>query len=255
MSLSGHTIFISYILTPTTGVTTGFTQAIHCNYINSLQLNTNSPDIEEINLYFNGGASDFKFLSNGINQWDGTGYTVYEIYALVQLVDNSGFTNASKIKPNSTLWRKFDLNPQLNHIGKTTLTATELTQIVFKITLLDYDNPLVFVPYDLSYLNYPSALPIDDNELCFGDEIFFLGNVTTDIKADVYTTDISINLQSNEFVSSTNLTWDGISPVSISEIGIYDDSTPKNLVAIGKFNNPVDKDSTIARTIVFALDF
>ena len=41
--------------------------------------------------------------------------------------------------------------------------------------------------------------------------------------------------------------------VYITEIGIYD--TNKNLVAIGKLNDPVAKDATISRTIVFAIDF
>jgi len=89
--------------------------------------------------------------------------------------------------------------------------------------------------------------------LSFGDETYFFGVVETEIKADVYTTDISINLPLNEFNTSTNSTWDGNSKVYISEIGIYD--SDKNLVAIGKLNNPVPKDSTISRTIVFAIDF
>ena len=50
----------------------------------------------------------------------------------------------------------------------------------------------------------------------------------------------------------TNETWDGTSSVEITEIGLYD--TNKNLVGIAKFNNPISKDSTIARTLVFALD-
>jgi hypothetical protein len=81
----------------------------------------------------------------------------------------------------------------------------------------------------------------------------FFGDVETEIKADVYTTDLSINLPLNEFNSSNNLTWDGVSKVFISEIGLYDSN--KNLVAIGKLNDPVPKDATISRTIVFAIDF
>jgi hypothetical protein len=52
---------------------------------------------------------------------------------------------------------------------------------------------IVITKYDLNYLNYPSALSADDNKLCFGDEIYFLGNVTTDIHADVFVTDLSID--------------------------------------------------------------
>ena len=42
-----------------------------------------------------------------------------------------------------------------------------------------------------------------------------------------------------------------VAPEFITEL--YDSN--KNLVAIGKLNDPVAKDSTIARTIVFAIDF
>ena len=55
-----------------------------------------------------------------------------------------------------------------------------------------------------------------------------------------------------DFNSSTNATWDGQS-VFASEIGIYDDNN--NLVAIGKFNDPVEKNATLSRTILFAIDF
>ena len=89
--------------------------------------------------------------------------------------------------------------------------------------------------------------------MCFGDASYFFGNVTSKIKADVYTTDISINLPLNEFNSTTNSTWNGIETVYITEIGIYDSN--KNLVAIGKLNDPVAKDATISRTILFAIDF
>jgi hypothetical protein len=105
---------------------------------------------------------------------------------------------------------------------------------------------------NINGLNYPLSLPIDDNDLCFGDEIFFLGNVTTEIHADVYTTSLSIQLPLNEFNSSTNNTWNGES-VYATEIGLYDDKY--NLVAIGKFNDPMQKDANISRTVLFAIDF
>ena len=73
------------------------------------------------------------------------------------------------------------------------------------------------------------------------------------LKATAYTTDIPIVMPLNQFNSTTNPTWDGSVPVSVSEVGIYD--SVGNLVAIGKLNNPISKDSTIARTIVFAMDF
>ena len=251
--MEGNTAFISYILIPTGGTVVGnYSQAIHCNYIKKINLGTSNPYVQEISLNFP-NIDDFKFLATAVEQSGnpyGMGYTAHKIHGLVQIVSNSSFNSFDDVKPDSTAWKQIDLTSQVT--GSTTfLTPTQLTTVVFKISLLQYDNASVFMPYNLNYLNYPSDS--ETEELVFGDATFFFGNVETQIKADVYTTDISINLPLNEFNSSTNLTWDGLETVYISEIGIYDSN--KNLVAIGKMNDPVAKDATIARTVVFALDF
>jgi len=236
-----YTIYTSYALIPT-GSTAGYGRTVHCNYINNMQLTTTNINIEEIRVNFV-NASDFKFLSNTTT--NGTGYTVQRIYILVQKILNVG---TSIPQPVSTDWKYFDVTNQI--VGyHNPLTKDDLTSIVFKVPLKDYDT---YPTYDLDYLNYPSAS--QTNQLCFGDEEYFFGNVTTDIKADVYTLDMAININLNEFNSSTNLSWDGgISKVYISEVALYDNN--KNLVAIGKLNNPVPKDATISRTLLFAIDF
>lgn len=242
---SGNTIFITYVLIPTgQTIGEGYTQGIHCNYIKKLQSTQSNPYITEVNLSFS-GSSDFKFLSTGIAV--ATGYTVNRIHALVQIVSNSGFNTIDDVVPDSTAWRYLDITSQVTGYAGV-LTPTNLTSQVFKVPLYNYTG---FTSYDVSYLNYPSASQAD--ELVFGDATYFFGNVATEIRADVYTTDINIDLPLNEFNSSSNLTWDGNETVYISEIGIYDSN--KNLVAIGKLNDPVAKDDTISRTIVFALDF
>jgi hypothetical protein len=234
-----YTVFISYLLVPTSG----YSQAIHCNYINALELITDTPYLNEIKLNFP-NIGEFKFLSN--NPSGGTGYIANEIYALIQVV--SGTTN---VNPVSTDWRMYKITDQIDDYysgGTYLLTPARITSKVFEIPLLFYTG---YTTYNLDYLNYPVATDI--NALAFGDEMYFFGNVTTDIKADVYVTDLPIGLPLNEFNSSTNATWDGVSSVAISEVGIYDAN--KNLVAIGKLNDPITKDSTISRTIVFAIDF
>lgn len=248
----GYTTFITYLLESTSGYST----SIHCNYIQEVQMVTDNPSIMQISLSFS-NSDDFKFLSGNIAS--GTGYSVQKIYALIQVV--SGITNSTiTIKPNPAQWYKFNITDQIDgHISGTSLTALELTKQAFTIPLFNYGNPLYgFILYDLTYLDYPSA---GSTNLCFGDEVYFLGNVTTDIHADVYVTDLSVLLDLGYFNSSTNKTWNPNRPVNpdksvaITEIGIYDDSTPKNLVAIGKLNSPITKDESISRTILFALDF
>ena len=242
--MSGNTAFITYILIPTTG---NYSQAIHCNYIKKIDLGITNPYVQEISFNFP-EINDFKFLASDVV--DNTGFTTNEIHAIVQVISNSGFTTINDVKPDSALWKQFDITSQVTG-SSTYLTAAQLTSVVFKVSLLQYENQSIFLPYNLDYLNYPSSSQVDN--LVFGDATYFFGNVSTEIKADVYTTDLSINLPLQEFNSSTNKTWDGVETVFISEIGIYDSN--KNLVAIGKLNDPVAKDANIARTIVFALDF
>jgi len=240
--MSSYTVFTTYVLVPT-GSTSVYKQAIHCNYIKSVEIETDNLDIQEISLNFP-SIDDFRFLNTGVTS--GTGYTAHRIYMLVQ----TGVT-VTDIKPNSILWKVYDVTSQITGYAGI-LTPSGLINTVFKAELLSYSSQTY---YTLDYLNYPAISQTDT--LCFGSETYFFGNITTKIKAEVYTTNINIDLSLAEFNSSTNKTWDSEEDkiVYISEIGIYDNNTPKNLVAIGKLNDPVAKNSTIARTIVFALDF
>jgi len=242
---SGNTIFITYALIPTgQTIGDGYQQGIHCNYIKKLQSTQANPYITEINLTFP-NINHFKFMFDGTGL--GTGFTANRIYVITQIVDNSLFNTIDDVIPDSSAWKYLDVTDQV--VGYTgVLTPTNMIGQVFKVSLYNYAS---FLGYNLDYLNYPSST--QEDELAFGASTYFFGNVSTSIKADVYTTDISINLPLNEFNSSSNKTWNGIETVYISEIGLYD--TNKNLVAIGKLNDPVAKDTTIARTLVFAIDF
>jgi len=250
---STYTIFVSYILEPTgTTLGHGYGKAIHCNYIQSGEIETNNIIAEEVRITFTGSATGtttngFKFLCNNVSL--GTGYTAHKIYALIQLISGSTST------PNPANWKLYDITNQVT--GYTTgstfmLTPANLYSVAFKIPLHDYNLSNIFIPYNLTYLTYPSSSA--SNELFFGDETYFLGNVSTEIHADVYVTDLAIKLEMNQFNTSSNLTWNNtMSSVSITEVGIYDAN--KNLVAIGKLNNPLEKNDSISRTLVFAIDF
>jgi hypothetical protein len=243
-----YTIFATYVLAPTGNTGYGYSEAIHCNYIRSINIETDNINIQEVLINFNTGTS-FQFLSDNIA--NGTGFTANKIYAIIQKV-LTNLTGVTKADPAN--WVMVDVTPQITgHVLGQPITAAELASVVFRIPLNVYGT---YSAYTLTYLNYPKSVDVDplaNDALSFGDETYFLGNVTTDIHADVYTTDLSITLDLNEFNSSTNLTWDGLSSVAITEIGIYDAN--KNLVAIGKLNDPITKDSSITRTILFAVDF
>ena len=62
--LNGYTVFTTYLLKPTV-VAGGYSPAIHCNYIQSVVLNTTIPQIEEIRFYFP-EINDFKFAGRSV---------------------------------------------------------------------------------------------------------------------------------------------------------------------------------------------
>lgn len=256
----GYTAFITYMLASETDTTInnfqgyGYSNPIHCNYIQKLTFKDKSN--KEFNLYFDDDDVDyFKFLSVS----GGTGFTAHKIMMLVQLVDNSSYESTSDVKSFSDKWVAFDVTDQIsNYTSGQTLSASDICSAVYRVSIRNYNIKVSNGEfYDLSYLNYPSKIDNDDENsiLCFGDESYFIGNVTTSIEAIAYTMDLGINLSLNEFNSSNNVTWDSEldDQVFISEVGVYDEN--KNLVGIAKLNNPIPKDSTISRTIVFAMDF
>ena len=246
----GYTAFMTYMFSGDTGSTNiyGYRNAIHCNYINSVEFDNLIN--KEFNIYFE-NEEDFKFLSTG----GGSGYSANRLIVLAQLLDNENYENEEDIKPESDEWRIFDVTDQISgYTSGQTLSAQDVTSTVFRIPVSKYN---LAEKYTLEYLNYPSSVTGASNSttsvLSFGDETYFFGNVRTSIEAIAYTMDLAINLSLNEFNSTDNETWDGNTPVSISEIGLYDEN--KELVGIAKVNNPIPKDDTIARTIVFAIDF
>jgi len=252
----GYTAFMTYMLIPETGTTSGITQgygysqAIHCNY----EKNVYFEDLtnKEFNIYFE-NPDEFKFLSTS----GGTGFTAHKLVVLAQLIDNEPYNSLNDVKPFPNEWRWFDVTEQIiDYKSGQTLTASGVCSTVFRVPIHKY---YIADKYDLSYLNYPQvstgSTASTVNYLNFGDETYFMGNVTTSIEAIAYTMDLGINLPLNQFNSTGNPTWNSNldKQVFISEIGLYDEN--KNLVGIAKLNNPIPKDDTISRTIVFAMDF
>ena len=157
----------------------------------------------------------------------------------------------TNITPNPDEWKILDLTEQIiSHTVGEPISSADIALTVFTFSQLEYTSSPT---YNLSYISHPTSGTTDHEKLSFGEEVFFFGNVSTDVKATAYTTDIPIVLPLNEFNSTNNPTWDGTSDIQISEIGIYDDNN--NLVAIGKLNHPISKSSEISRTIVFGMDF
>lgn len=255
-------VFLTYLLetSPITGGTRpyaanktyGYSTAIHCNYIQQIQ----TEDITNKKINFTFTENNFPFMkpASKINTgFNGHGWTAYRIKALVQVVDWTGSTSASteNFRPAADAWKYVDVTDQIvGYVANQAINPTGLTQTLFEI-----DPTLVssYPSYRLTYLNYPTALTGDTSKLAFGEEVFFYGTVGTDIESISYTMGVAVTLPLNDFNYSENPTWDGVSAVFITEIGIFDENN--QLVAIGKLNSPVDKDSSRFRSFAFDIDF
>lgn len=240
--MEGFTIYTTYIFGNNSYNTDsiGYSTPVHCNYINKITVDTLQN--KNLNLFFE-NLDDFNHMYSGGSEW--YGWSANNIKILIQIIDNSLFIDESQIKPQNDKWRVFDVT---NQVSNTPILPTDLLGVSFNVELNLYDTMEI---YNLNYLNYPS---IENNEkLSFGDENYFIGTVKTNIMAVGFTTDISINMLNSEFNYTTNTSWDGTQDILITEVGIY--SSSGELVAIGKLNNPVSKNSTINRNISFKIDF
>lgn len=251
MASTGFTVFVTYLFedTPASESSSyGYSSAIHCNYIQ--KISTNTLRSKALNLYFP-NVEELTFLA-GTGSTNGTGFTATKLIALVQ-VQNGISDTGTTINPDSSNWFRVDVTDQINNLGSTPhivgapINKEQLVNSLFTIEFQELN-----IPYNLAYIAYPSNVA-PEREMGFGEESVFFGNVETDIKSTVYTTDIAINLPLENYNSTTNSTWDGESSVAISEIGIYDNNN--NLVAIGKLNYPITKNTSIARGISFQVDF
>lgn len=255
------TIFFTYLLgdrsvtggtqvTYQAGVSYGYSAPLHCNYVSRIE--TDTLDNKTINVIVP-DASLFPFFKEDSDiapGQSGEGWTASKFYGIVQVVDGTGTT----VSPNQNNWKIVNLTPQLDDYeffsGSTIPKSAFNSETIIKIK----QSEITAAPqYNLSYLNYPSALSIDNDRLAFGEEVFFFGNVNSEIKAIAYTTDVSMVLPLNQYNGTTNPTWDGLSPIQISEAGLFD--ADDNLIAVGKFNYPIAKDSTVFRTVQFSFDF
>jgi hypothetical protein len=259
--MAGVTTFVTYLFqsTPITGSSTqpfqygkslGYSTAIHCNYIQKLE-STNLANKSVSVIMPNSTAFPFLRTSSQINTSQiGIGWSARRLYVLVQFVTETGDT----VSPVGSKWKIVDVTNQLN--GYNIFSGTTIPPQAFDVdTIINIPVNVINVAqnYNLDYLKYPSSLSVDDNRLAFGEESFFFGNIQTDIKAVAYTTDISILLPLNQYNSTTNPTWDALTPIQISEVGLFDDNN--NQIAVGKLNYPISKDSTIFRTVEFSIDF
>ena len=215
---------------PNTGLSS-FTQSMHCNYYSRIKSNsTVTTNSQNVAVRF---GPEFKFLNQPqtpLTSADLTGFCANQMYILFQ--KTTGDT-----RPNPARWLKYDVTPELT--GTTVngyLTMSGITGTTFQIDATTYDT----LASSNTYWNIGPVLNLPQNgqtnNLNFGDEYFFYGNLATDISATIYEMKYLINLGRNQFTNTSNPTWTQGTSSYVTEIGLYNQN--KDLMVISKLQSP-----------------
>ena len=116
------------------------------------------------------------------------------------------------------------------------MTPANINNLRVNIDKSFLDNSVTEI-YNLNdFISIPLVANISG--FTFGDEVFFFGNISTNIQATIYKSLLTCNVLPNQFINSANPTFNpDENKASYTEIGIYDGNN--DLVAIGKFSEPL----------------
>jgi hypothetical protein len=122
-------------------------------------------------------------------------------------------------------------------VSTNVLTKDSISALRVNIDQYMLDNSETDI-YNLN--NYITIPGISSTDFSFGDEVFFFGNIETDIKATIFKTQLTCNVLPNQYISTDNPTFNSDQDkVAFTQIGIFD--TNAVLVAIGKFSEPITR--------------
>jgi len=202
---------------------TAFTDSLHCNYYSKIQGPSLDCSLTPQNVTVRFG-NEFPFMTQ-----ECSGFSANKLILLAQ-------KTIGDVSPDPAQWVELDVTSELT--GTTIdnyLTPSGLTGTTFTISLDDYTGGTI---YDLNqYIDIP--MNGETNKLNFGDEYFFYGNIDTDIQATIYEMRYAVNLTDNNFVNSSNPTYDPtiFNPRYITEIGLY--NSDNDLMILSKLQSPV----------------
>jgi hypothetical protein len=206
---------------------TGFTNSLHCNYYSKIKGDTDSiTNPKNVAVRF---GPEFRFLNQPLNTYtsaDLSGYSANSMKLLVQVVNGES-------QPLPTAWKEIDVTSEISGSSiNDYITMSGITGTTFQIDKTIYDSaPL----YELqNYIDIPENGQTDN--LNFGDEYYFYGNLETDISATIYEMKYLVNLGRNQFTNTSNPTWMSGTTSYVTEIGLY--NSQKDLMVISKLQSP-----------------
>lgn len=242
---ANETMYLTYILG---NETDGLATALQCQTYTKLTNNTNS--MKDVSFKIN-GVDQLQFMRKiEAGGYDGLGFYAKTFKLVYQTVQDPNE------RPSPNGWMEVDF---------TTTTITGNPGETIDPLLLEnqaggflFNASSITTPFNISTdLNLPLNSALSE-ELQFGDERFFYGNIETYIGATIFKTIFDIRVNASQFNSTSNPTRSkdlstNPSVIKITEVGIYD--SDKNLVCIGKLSTPVPLSSGNTIMLELSMDF
>jgi hypothetical protein len=243
------TMYLTYILENTNG--SGLTTSLSCQEYIKITNNTSSAK----DIAFRINETDlFPYMRKLENGYDGYGFYADKFSLVYQIVSDD------TERPHSSEWKTFDFTSTAITGGSGETIDPKLLEGQTPSTtgfILDKIKDTSATIFSIiASLNMPANT--QPQNLQFGDERFFYGNLTTFIGATIYKTIFDIRISGDEFKETTNPTRSkdtSTNPpnIKVTEIGIYD--TDNNLVCIGKLSTPVSLTSGNIIMLELSMDF
>jgi len=242
-----ETMYLTYILENTTG--TGLTTSLLCqDYIKVTNTSSKKKDVE----FKISEVDSFPYMRKIEDpSYDGLGFHAYKFKLVYQIVQDPS------VRPDSNAWKVYDFTST----SLTTNPGESIDPVALENQIPASNGFLLTNAIDSAATTFdiiqtlnmaPNTSP---NDLQFGDERFFYGNLETYIGATIYKTIFNISLNSGQFNTTSNPTRTSTSqvPLTVSEIGIYDSTN--NLVLIGKLSTPLTLSNNNTIMIELSIDF
>jgi hypothetical protein len=225
----GETLWVTYRLSNESS----FTNSLHSNYYSYVAGNDSvcGPDSpKNVAVRFGG---DFNCLvqpdsGSTTNCVVPVGYYASQFQVLAQKV-------ATGQRPSPEQWRIIDFTNQISsYFVNGYVTQESLTATTFVVTAENYSAA---PNYNLN--DYVSLVPngATGQQLNFGDEYYFYGNLETDIQATIYEMKYKVNLSVNEFLVSQNPSWTPGTQSYVTEIALMDEN--KDVLVMSKMQSPI----------------
>lgn len=239
-------VYVTYLLTCENIVNSAYTTPIHC--ANYTTVDRGGINLDNVRVTF--PTNQFPYMRaslTGATSAITGGWVANKLYMLVQKTDPS-------VRPDPTAWKKIDVTSAITNYASWSASTIDPADLEASAFLINNNLYTGASTYDLTtYLTLP--LLAEDSKLQFGDEVFFFGNLDAEIVASAYKSTFLFSAPATMFNKSYNPTYTAATSNSVflSEVGIY--NADKELVAIGKFNSPLEKKSTKTLLVELTIDF